>query len=122
MKKKDAPAPVAFHGITIRARDPEALARRARAILGWPVLRRSRTEVVLGEGPELFLRIVRTRRGEGEGVSEVHLAVEKLAKSRRKTVEDPLGGDSRTDELLDGVALTLREFKRAPGGTWQKKR
>ncbi|HYK43214.1 MAG TPA: hypothetical protein VE007_12560 [Thermoanaerobaculia bacterium] len=122
MKKKNAPVPVAFHGIAIRAVDPDAVARRAAAMLGWPVLRRSRAEIILGDGPELFLRIVRARRGENEGLAELHLAVEELAKSRRKTVPDPLGGDSRTGELMRGVALTLREFKRAPAGAWKKKR
>ena len=121
-KRKDLPAPVAFHGIAVRASDPDAAARRAREILGWPVLRRTRSEIVLGEGPELFLRIVRARRGESEGVSELHLAVENLSKSRRKTSPDPLGGDSRSDALIRGVALTLREFRRAPKGAWKKKR
>lgn len=122
MKKKDAPVPVAFHGIAIRANDPDAVARKAAGILGWPVLRRRRGEIVLGDGPELFLRILRARRGEREGVSELHLAVEQLAKTRRKTEPDALGGDSRTDEILEGVALTLRDFQRAPKGTWKKKR
>lgn len=120
--KGDRPVPVAFHGIAIRTADPEAAARKAAGILGWPVLRRSRSEVVLGEGPELFLRILRARRGEDDGVAELHLAVENLARGRRKTKPDPLGGDSRTDQLIEGVALTLREFKRAPGGGWKKKR
>jgi len=119
VKKKIRPVPVAFHGITFRARDPEALARRARAILGWPVLRKTRREIVLGDGPELFLRIV---RGEPDGVVELHLAVEKLSKSRRRTERDDLGGDSCSEDLIEGLALTLREFKRAPGRKWNKKR
>lgn len=120
--KKNRPVPIAFHGITIRAGDLEAAERRARRILGWPVLRRTRSEVILGEGPELFVRITRARRGEAEGVSELHLAVEKLSKDRRKTAPDPLGGDSRSEELIPQAALTLREFKRAPSGTWKRKR
>jgi len=122
LKKKDRPVPIAFHGITLRARDPEAAARKVAAILGWPMLRSSRNEIVLGDGPELFLRIVRARQGESDAVAEIHLAVEKLAKSRRKTAPDPLGGDSRSDQLTEGVALTLREFKRAPAGSWKKPR
>ena len=117
--KKRRPVPVAFHGIALRVRDPEAVARRARAILGWPVLRKARGEIVLGEGPELFLRIL---RGELEGVVEMHLAVEDLSKSRRKTERDDLGGDSRSEDLVESLALTLREFKRAPRAKWKKKR
>jgi hypothetical protein len=120
--KKNHPAPVAFHGLAIRARNPEAAARRAAAILGWPILRKSRNEIVLGEGPELFLRFLRAAPGQREGVDEIHLAVEDLSKSRRKTEADALGGDSRTETVTDGVALTLREFKRAPRGKWKRPR
>jgi hypothetical protein len=119
VKKKKRPVPVAFHGIAFRARHPEALARRAREIFGWKILRKTRSEIVLGDGPELFLRIV---RGEPDGVVELHLAVENLSKSRRRTERDDLGGDSRSENLIEGVALTLREFKRAPGPKWRKKR
>jgi hypothetical protein len=120
--KKNRPVPVAFHGIAIRARDPEAVARRVARILGWPVLRKNRSEIVLGEGPELFLRIVRAERGEADGVAELHLAVEELSKSRRNTEADALGGDSRSDALIDGLFVTLREFKRAPGRKWKRPR
>jgi hypothetical protein len=120
--KKKRPAPLAFHGFAVRARDPETAARRAAAILGWPVLRKSRSEIVLGDGPDLFLRIVRAARGQREGIDEIHLAVGELSKSGRKTNADALGGDSRTQILFDGVALTLREFKRAPRGKWRRRR
>ena len=120
--KRKRPVPIAFHGITIRAADPVAAARRAAGILGWPVLRRRRGEVVLGEGPELFLRFVRAAPGEAAGVAELHLAVEELARIRRRTERDDLGGDSAAAMLGDGLALTLREFTRAPGPKWKRPR
>lgn len=117
---KRHPRPLAFHGVDLRARDPKALARRLREILGWKTLRETSREIVLGEGPELFVRIVPAARGERDGVAEVHLAVEDLAKTRLRTQEDALGGDSRTEAAADGLSLTLREFRRAPGARWRR--
>jgi len=120
--KRTAPTPLAFHGIGIRARDPEALARRLRRLLGWDVLRRTSREVVLGGGPELFIAIRRGSPGGTEGVDELHLAVEGIPRSRRKTEEDPLGGDSWSAAIGNGLTLTVREPKRAPARRWVKKR
>jgi hypothetical protein len=122
MTAKRTVSPLAFHGVTIRSADPEAAARRCRSLLGWRVLRRSSREIVLGEGPELFLWIRRAGMGEREGVEEIHLAVENLATARRAARPDALGGDSWTRPLADSLALTLREFLRAPAARWRKKR
>ncbi|MEO8432932.1 MAG: hypothetical protein ABI592_15615 [Acidobacteriota bacterium] len=119
---KRAPSPLAFHGIGIRAHDPQALARRCRDLLGWRTLSSSRREIVLGEGPELFLAIRPTRSGEAEGVEEIHLAVEHLKRSRRRATEDSLGGDSWSVSLLAVLALTMREFRRAPKPRWRRRR
>ena len=118
MKK---PTPLGFHGVTVRARDPEALAERCRALLGWNVLRRRRGEIVLGAGPELFVEIRRAGRGKPDGVEQVHLAVNHLDRSRRSR-PDELGGDSWTRPLTDVLALTVREFRRAPAAKWRKQR
>jgi hypothetical protein len=118
---KRFPTAVTFHGLTIRASDSRALARRLRDILGWPTLRSSPREIVLGEGPELFLRIVPGSRTARDGVAEVHLAVKDLAKTRRQNREDALGGDSLRDELSEGFDLVQREFRRAPSARWKRK-
>lgn len=119
---KPAPIPLAFHGVVIRARDPELVARTVRSLLGWRTLSRSAREIVLGEGPELFLAIRKVRRGEAEGVEALHLAVERLGQARRKAVSDGLGGDSWTRPLAGALELTVREFRRAPGARWRSKR
>ncbi len=114
--------PLGFHGLTLRARDPEALAGTCRALLGWEVLRRRRGGIILGAGPELFLEIRRAGRGKPAGVEEVHLAVKHLDESRRRSRPDSLGGDSWTRPLTDVLALTVREFRRAPAAKWRKRR
>ncbi|MEP6800932.1 MAG: VOC family protein [Acidobacteriota bacterium] len=116
------PTPLGFHGLTVRARDPEALAETWRALLGWEVLRRRRGVIVLGAGPELFVEIRLPSRGKPEGVEEVHLAVKNLDRSRRRSRPDRLGGDSWTRPLTDLVSLTVREFRRAPAPQWRKRR
>ncbi len=119
---KPAPIPLAFHGIVIRVREPEAVARTIRELLGWRTLSRGAHDIVLGEGPELFLAIRKTGRGETEGVESLHLAVERLSRSRRRSAPDALGGDSWTRPLIGDLALTVREFRRAPGSRWRAKR
>ncbi|MEO8191654.1 MAG: hypothetical protein ABI682_15075 [Acidobacteriota bacterium] len=86
------------------------------------MLRRGQNELVLGDGPELFIAIRRAARGEAEGVGEVHRAVKAISNSRRRRASDDLGGDSWTRPLAEGVALTMREFQRAPAARWRKKR
>jgi len=118
------PVPLAFHGIAIRSRDPKKTARRLRELLGWSVLSRTRREVVLGAGPELFLAI-RTSppdASESERVDEIHLAVKEIGRSRRRTEKDPLGGDSWIAEILPSLTLVSREFRRAPSPRWRRKR
>ncbi len=119
---KKSPAALGFHGLTIRSRDPEALAEKCRALLGWQVLVRRRGGIVLGGGPELFLELRRGRRGEAEGVEQIHLAVKHLEWARRLARPDELGGDSWSRPLLPELGLTLREFQRAPSPKWRKKR
>ena len=111
-----------FHGIVVRASDPEACARRWTELAGFSVLRRSRSEIVLGAGPELFVSIRRARAGELPGILELHLAVEKLRATRRRGEKDALGGISWRRELTDGVALVVREFTEAPKPRWKKPR
>ncbi|MCA1581505.1 MAG: hypothetical protein LC796_08960 [Acidobacteria bacterium] len=120
MKKN--PTALAFHGLTIRSPDPEALAGKCQALLGWQVLVRGRGRIVLGDGPELFLEIRRGRRGEPEGVQQIHLAVKHLERGRRAASRDDLGGDSWSRPLTPALGLTLRQFRRAPSPQWRKKR
>lgn len=116
------PTPVAFHGFALRVRDPRAAARRIRDVLGWPVLFETSREIVLGDGPELFLSLRRAGGSTRPGIEEMHLAVEKLGRSRRKSRADALGGDSWTVDVGDGVALVVRELRRAPAARWRKAR
>jgi hypothetical protein len=111
-----------FHGIVVVADDPTASARRWRELAAFPVLRRTRSEVVLGAGPELFVALRRPRRGEKPGVVELHLAVKEIARTRRRAAPDALGSDSWARPLREGGRLVVREFKRAPGRLWRKKR
>lgn len=119
--KKRPPDLLGFHGLVLGSPEPEALAARWAELTGLPALRRSRREVVLGSGPELFVTIRRLRRGEPERILEAHLAVRELAKTRRKGKPDALGGDSwrRRAGALD---LVVRELARSPGAGWRKKR
>ena len=120
--RRRPPTPLAFHGVAIRSRDPRRLARRLRALLGWGVLRESAGETVLGDGPELWIAIRRAAKGSPEGVDELHLAVEKIGRSRRKTEEDALGGDSWWAPVEAALTLVVRELRRAPRKAWVKRR
>ncbi|HET9794517.1 MAG TPA: hypothetical protein VFS34_08655 [Thermoanaerobaculia bacterium] len=116
--KRSAP-PLGFHGLTIGCPDPVRAARAWNSLLRLPVLRRSAAEVVLGGGPELFIRF--RRRSGAPRVEEAHLAVEKIRAFRRPTTDDSLGGRSFA-RTLPGPDLVVREFERAPRGTWKKPR
>ena len=107
-----------FHGLVLPSRDPEGEARRWTAALGWPVLRRSRHEVVLGLGPELFVALVRVRGGAAPP-PEVHLAVRELRDAHRR--KDPLGGDSVKRDF-GAARLIVREFCRPPASNWSPSR
>ena len=111
--------PLGFHGITIACADPAAAAERWRRLLRLPVLRRAPGEVVLGAGPELFVRF--RRRSGPPRVEEVHLAVADLAPLRRPASSDALGGESFSREL-DGATLFVRRFARPPRPRWKRKR
>jgi catechol 2,3-dioxygenase-like lactoylglutathione lyase family enzyme len=111
--------PLGFHGVTIACADPAASAEKWRRLLRLPVLRRAPGEVVLGGGPELFVRFV--RRSGPARVEEVHLAVDDLAAFRRGSASDALGGDSFSREL-DGATLLVRRFARPPRPRWKRKR
>jgi hypothetical protein len=107
-----------FHGLVLPSRDPEGEARKWTAALGWPVLRRSRHEVVLGLGPELFVALVRVR-GKAAPPPEVHLAVRELRDANRR--KDSMGGDS-VERDFSGARLIVREFCRPPASTWSPSR
>jgi hypothetical protein len=110
-----------FHGLVLGSSDPDALARLWAELTGLPVLRRSRREIVLGHGPELFVTIRRIRRGEPDRVEEAHLAVKELAGTRRRGAADALGGDSWR-RPAGPVGLVVRELARPPGAGWGQKR
>lgn len=108
-----------FHGLVVTASDPEACARRWRELAGFPVLRRTRSEIVLGAGPELFVAIRHPRRGERTGVVEAHLAVDEIARSGRRGERDALGGISWARDTGEGVTLVVRELAHAPNAPWR---
>jgi hypothetical protein len=120
MKPKRAEL-LGFHGLVLGSSDPDALARVWMELTDLPVLRRSRREIVLGNGPELFVAIRRLRRGAPDRLEEAHLAVRDLAGTRRRGAPDALGGNSwrRRAGALD---LVVRELERPPGAAWRKKR
>jgi len=110
-----------FHGAVIRASNVSMAAVLWSRATGLPVRKRSRGEIVLGFGPEIFVVIRKVRRGEAPGVAELHLAVSGSSRLRRRGKSDALGGDSMRG-LASGVVLEVREFRRAPGPAWRRKR
>lgn len=113
------PGALGFHGLTIGCPDPARAARAWNSLLRLPVLRRSAAEVVLGGGPELFVRF--RRRSGAPRVEEAHLAVEKIRAFRRASSDDALGGRSFVRDL-PGSALVVRQFESSPGPRWKKRR
>ncbi|HVE66354.1 MAG TPA: hypothetical protein VNC59_07220 [Thermoanaerobaculia bacterium] len=108
------------HGIVLSSPDPEALAARWQTLTGLVPLRRSRREIVLG-GPELFVVVRRGRRTSTDTVLEVHLAVEDIAATRRKSTRDALGGDSWS-RSVGAFDLVVRQFRRPPAKAWRRRR
>lgn len=108
-----------IHGVVIFTDRLEAEARLWERASGLPVLRRSRREIVLGYGPELFVALRRAPRGRQTGVGELHLAVRKLRAAGSSP--DALGGRN-VEREISGLSLTVREFERPAGGLWKRKR
>lgn len=109
--------PLGFHGVVVRSARPAEDARRWRRLLSLPVLRKAAGEITLGRGPELFVTLRRLRRGEEEGIVELHLAVRKLRAA--DAAEDELGGRS-VARSLSGLTLVVREFAGPPGPGWHR--
>ncbi len=105
-----------FHGVVVRVDDLREAERLWRDALGIRVLRRTRSSVTLGEGPEFFVTL---RRGEGAAgpcLEEIHVAVRGLTK--RVGRPDALGGRS-VERGVSGPTLCVREFRSAPGPPWR---
>jgi hypothetical protein len=121
MKKKRATL-LGVHGLVFTSTEPDALAKEWSRLTGLRVLRRSRREVVLG-GPELFVSVRRARRGSvgPDSLEEVHLAVEAISSTGRKSRRDALGGDSWSRALAP-IVLVVREFRRPPAKAWRRRR
>lgn len=117
-----SPERLAFHGIVIRTADPAAAARRWIRLAGFPVLRRSRREIVLGAGPELFVILRRGRREVRAEVAELHLAVEKISSSAHRGSPDALGGKSWSRDVENGIRLVVRELEGPPSRRWKRPR
>ena len=104
-----------MHGVTLRVDDLASAVRVIRRALGLEVLRRTRGEVVLGSGPECFVRL---RRGDRPGVEEVHVAVRELESGVGKP--DALGGRS-VERRISGLSLIVRQFEAEPDPRWRRK-
>jgi catechol 2,3-dioxygenase-like lactoylglutathione lyase family enzyme len=100
------------HGVVLEVADPEREARVWARILGLPVLRRRRGEVVLGAVS--FFVVLRKAEG-GERLAEVHVVAEKILGG--PTEKDDLGGRHGTRDA-GGVRLVLRELVDAPSRRW----
>lgn len=107
-----------FHGVALPSEDPERDARAWSAVLSLPILRRSRDEVVLGLGPELFVSLVRSARGTRRP-PELHLAVKDLR--ARDAAPDLPGGDGVV-YAFGAARLFVREFRRPPSRRWASPR
>jgi hypothetical protein len=106
------------HGLVFRSDDPRRLAERWQSLSGLRPLRRTGGRYVLG-GPEFFV-IVRKGRAP-DALEEVHLAVENIAATRKKTARDALGGDSWS-RRVGAFELVVRQFQRPPAASWRPKR
>ncbi|HYX22326.1 MAG TPA: hypothetical protein VFA98_15895 [Thermoanaerobaculia bacterium] len=109
-------ARLGLHGLTLRVDDLDAAERVFRETLGLSVLRRTRREVTLGEGPELFVTL---RPGAGARppvLEEIHVAVRGL--ETRAGEPDAFGGFSVT-RRVSGSTLCVREFRSEPAPLWR---
>ena len=106
------------HGVVIEVDDPVRAARQWSRALGLPILRKGAREIVLGS-LSLFV-VLRRSRGEASGVSEVHVAVEKLSAPRLE--KDSLGGRHSAVDLGESrLRLVVRELVGPPSATWLPK-
>lgn len=96
-----------FHGVVLFTDRLERDARLWSKALDVPILRRSARAITLGSGPEFFLELRPSRRGEPAGRQEVHVAVRGLAAAGGR--RDALGGFSAR-RTVGGTTLVLREF------------
>lgn len=123
MRKKGAirdPGLLGIHGLVFSSADPSAFAERWSALAGLTALSRSRREIVLG-GPELFVTVRKAKAGSADSLEEVHLAVEKIAATRKERREDALGGDSWS-RSVGAFDLVVRQFRRPPRRAWRRRR
>ncbi len=118
--RRSAAAVLGFHGLVFRSANPRRLAEEWRSLTGLGPLRKTRGGYVLG-GAELFVIVRKGRAASADALEQVHLAVEDVAATRRKTAEDPLGGDSWS-RRLGSLELVVRQFQRPPSGPWRRKR
>lgn len=120
--KKKRPSLLGVHGLVFSSAEPEALAKRWSRLTGLGVLRSSRREIVLG-GPELFVAIRRAvgKAPPAESIEEVHLAVEEIGATGRRSERDSLGGESWS-RTLGSLVLFVREFRRPPARKWRRRR
>lgn len=110
--------PLGLHGMVVLSESLEEDARRWQKVSGFPILRRTSREIVLGYGPELFVILRRASRGRA-GIAEIHLAVRGLRAA--DAAPDALGGRS-AERGLSGLRLVIREFEGPPRGPWRRKR
>ena len=110
-------ARLGIHGVVIRVDDLAAAERAFREALGLSVLRRTRREVVLGEGPQLFLTLRHAAGARTPVLEEIHVAVRGL--EARKGEADALGGVAVMGRV-SGSTIWVREFRSEPGRSWRK--
>lgn len=112
---------VGLHGVVLRSRRPASAARTWIRQTGLPLLFRGRNRIVLGFGPELFVEIRPAGAADREGIEKLHFAVRDLDGWRDEARSDELGADHVSLDV-DGVAVEVRQFCRAPGRAWRRAR
>ena len=104
------------HGVVLEVADPEREAGIWERMLGLPVLRRRRGEIVLGAVS--FFVVLRKAAGE-ERVAELHVAAEGVTGATGE--KDELGGRHAARQV-GGVRVVVRELTGAPARRWVKRR